>query len=106
MKRDGRRWEELCKRCGRCCLEKTTQADGTIVVQTDYCRFLDKASKLCRVYEVRFQACRDCLPVSPENLAELIWLPEDCGYVEHFNRLHGQTPWRREGRVVWPEEVA
>ena len=95
-------WEGLCKQCGLCCLEKTVEEDGTIVVHDAACRFLDLNDMLCRIYEFRFQACSDCLPVTRENIAELVWLPDTCGYVEYMNELHGSDSWRNSAKVVWP----
>jgi len=93
----------LCKRCGLCCLEKIVEPDGSIRVTDRPCRFLDVAERRCKIYEHRFEACPDCLPVTEHNLTELVWLPESCGYVEYFNRLHGSKSWRQAGAVIWPE---
>ena len=60
--RPDREWEDLCKRCGMCCLEKICREDGTILVTDAACRFLDLGARLCLTYEHRFEACPDCLP--------------------------------------------
>ncbi len=97
-------WESLCKQCGLCCLEKTLEEDGTIVVHDASCRFMDLNTLLCKIYEFRFQACSDCLPVTKENIADLVWLPDSCGYVEYMNKRHGSDKWRKPTRVIWPGE--
>jgi uncharacterized cysteine cluster protein YcgN (CxxCxxCC family) len=79
-------WESLCRRCGGCCYEKIEHEDGFIEHTQTPCRFLDTRTNLCRIYEHRFEACSDCLPVTPETVAELKWLPEDCGYVVFLRR--------------------
>jgi len=100
-----REWEGLCKRCGLCCLEKICRDDGTILVTDEPCRFLNPSTRLCLIYEHRFEACPDCLPITEENLPELTWLPESCGYVEHMTKIRGTSRWRNTELVIWPEEL-
>jgi len=85
-------WEDLCRRCGGCCYEKIEHDDGFIEHTETPCRYLDAKTKLCLVYEERFEVCPDCLPVTPETVAELRWLPEDCGYVVYQRRGRGRVP--------------
>ena len=72
-------WEELCTRCGKCCTEKV-EVDGTIYISKKYCRFLDPETKLCTVYENRFEAEPGCMEV-PEGVKAGIF-PADCPYIE------------------------
>jgi len=75
-------WENLCRRCGQCCFEKWI--DGTRITYTRIaCRHLDIHSRECRVYAKRFTVGEGCLQLTPELVAEINWLPEDCGYVVH-----------------------
>ncbi|MBU0516514.1 MAG: hypothetical protein KJ621_17290 [Proteobacteria bacterium] len=80
-------WEDLCRRCGGCCYEKIEHDDGFVEHTQTPCRYLDGRTNLCLVYQERFEVCPDCLPVRPETVAELNWLPEDCGYVAHLRRV-------------------
>lgn len=80
------------------------EKDGTIVVLDTACRFLDVATRTCRIYEHRFEACSDCLPVTEDNLAEMTWLPDNCAYVEFMTQVHGSDQWRQKARVIWPDE--
>ena len=43
-------WEGLCRQCGLCCLEKTVEADGSILIHEAACRFMDLNTMLCRIY--------------------------------------------------------
>ena len=76
-------WEAICRRCGKCCFELTYDQDDTLIGST-ICEFLDPATRLCRVYERRFEVCHDCLRLTDENLPTFDWLPEECGYVVRF----------------------
>jgi hypothetical protein len=67
--------EALCRRCGRCCCRKFVMKD--LVYHTPfYCRHLDPATRLCTVYERRFQANPQCLSVE-RGLARGVF-PADC----------------------------
>jgi len=74
------RWEAVCRRCGECCFEKTIDAQGVVHTLAIPCRFLDIHSRSCRIYHQRLQAEEDCIQLTPENLPELDWLPENCSY--------------------------
>jgi len=88
-------WEALCKRCGRCCFEKVRLADGGTGLTNQPCPFLNRATRRCKVYERRFEVCPDCLPLTEDSLAEIDWLPEDCGYVEYDRQSRGATLGRK-----------
>lgn len=91
-------WEVLCKRCGRCCFEKVRRADGTVGLTDQPCTYLNLTSRLCEVYERRFEVCPDCLPLTEKNLAEIEWLPEDCGYAEYYRHSRGAIIGYKEQR--------
>ncbi len=74
-------WEQICMKCGRCCLCKIS--DGENVVFTDYvCKFFDIEHGCCSCYDKRDEVAGDIcrkvdlklLEESPEDL------PEDCPY--------------------------
>lgn len=76
-------WEALCLRCGECCFELTYDEDGALMAST-MCEFLDPKTRLCTVYEKRFEVCHDCIKLTGRNLPDFDWLPETCGYVTRF----------------------
>jgi uncharacterized protein len=75
-------WESLCRRCGECCFEKWITEDGRIVPTRVACRYLDSNERTCKVYANRFEVGEGCVQLTPENLAELSWLPAGCGYLQ------------------------
>lgn len=58
MKRKG-----SCRKCGECC---------------GNCRFLDKKTRLCKVYKHRPRTCYKEFPL--DNLDKKIWEVKNCGY--------------------------
>lgn len=77
-------WESLCDGCGRCCVEKLEDEDTGEVFYTDTaCKLLDCRTARCTDYANRQQHVPDCLPITPEFLAndrKRGWLPETCAY--------------------------
>ena len=71
-------WEALCRKCGKCCTEKV-EIDGQIYLSKKYCRFLDKSTMQCTVYENRFEAEPECSSV--EQGIPVGIFPGDCPYV-------------------------
>jgi len=85
-------WESLCHRCGQCCFEKKIDEQGRVHPTRTPCRFLDIHSRLCRVYSQRITAEADCIPLTPETVAELDWLPSDCAYVKWLGQHVKEEP--------------
>lgn len=76
-----RKWEKLCDGCANCC-----EIPGTGVA----CPYLDTNTRLCTVYDNRFEKASWCLKVTPENTLELHArkiLPASCAYVRHKTAL-------------------
>ena len=74
-------WESLCDGCGRCCLNKLTDEDTNQTVYTDVgCRLLDGNTCRCTDYPRRKSRVKDCIQLTPRNVARLNWLPPTCGY--------------------------
>lgn len=74
-------WESLCDGCGKCCLEKLEDPDtGELAFTRVACRFLDLESCRCVHYDERMRYALDCVPLSPENVGELRWMPSTCAY--------------------------
>jgi uncharacterized cysteine cluster protein YcgN (CxxCxxCC family) len=74
-------WESLCDGCGRCCLNKLEDWDtGEIYWTHVACRLLDGETCRCGDYQNRQTLVKDCLALTPGNVAGLGWLPPTCGY--------------------------
>ena len=77
----GAEWESLCDGCGRCCLNKLQDADSGDIAWTDLaCRLLDGQACRCSNYEGRQAEMPDCIPLNPQTVREITWLPPTCGY--------------------------
>ena len=88
-------WESLCDGCGRCCLNKLEDEDTGRVYYTDVgCRLLDGDTCRCKDYRRRSELVEDCVRLSPENVADLKWLPPTCAYrlVAHGRDLYWWHP--------------
>ena len=81
-------WEALCDGCGKCCLNKLEDDDGTVAMTRIACRLLDGESCLCSNYANRHDFVPECIVLSPKTIVEnLYWLPKTCGYrVVHEGR--------------------
>lgn len=74
-------WESLCDGCGKCCLIGLEDMDTGEIHLTDVaCKLLDGQSCRCRDYANRRQHVPDCVQLTPQNVAELHWLPKTCAY--------------------------
>ncbi len=73
-------WEAICRCCGACCFEKKIDNQGVVHTTSIPCRFLDIHDRSCRIYPHRLQAEEDCIKLTPENVADLSWLPAECAY--------------------------
>ena len=74
-------WEELCERCGVCCFEKIEDESGTIYFTRTPCRYLDIDTRLCKIYERRFEINPECVKLSPDIIGGLRWLHDQCAYM-------------------------
>ncbi len=79
-------WEALCEQCGLCCFEKIEDDHGTIFFTSTPCRYLDVHTRQCRIYERRFEINPHCVKLTPELVATLRWLHDDCGYMKALGR--------------------
>jgi uncharacterized cysteine cluster protein YcgN (CxxCxxCC family) len=77
-------WESLCNRCGLCCFEKIEDENGTIFFTAIPCRYLDVATRNCRIYDRRFEIYPECIQLTESLVRELTWLHDDCGYRKAF----------------------
>lgn len=79
IKIGGHDWETLCRRCGCCCYEKI-DFQGVIYYTDVPCEFLDRQSRLCRVYAEREKKRPGCVRLTREHLNKG-FLPAHCPYV-------------------------
>lgn len=77
---DKETWDAVCRKCGRCCFEKIEDEWGQVTYTTTACRYLDLDSRTCKVFENRLKINPECIPLTPELVCTLDWLPDDCGY--------------------------
>jgi len=74
-------WESLCDGCGRCCLEKLEDfISGAISYTNVACGLLDMETCRCAHYQERHRFMPDCVPLTPDNVGELRWMPSTCAY--------------------------
>ena len=74
-------WESICDGCGLCCQIRVEDEDsGEIALSNVACRYLCLKSHACTDYANRHTNVPDCIKVTPENVHELYWLPQTCGY--------------------------
>jgi uncharacterized cysteine cluster protein YcgN (CxxCxxCC family) len=79
-------WEKICDQCGLCCFEKIEDDRGTIFFTRTPCRYLDVGTRLCKIYEHRFEINPECVKLTPEMVKTLHWLHEDCAYMRALGR--------------------
>ena len=75
--------ENICKRCGRCCLEKTPLPNGKALVTDEYCPAYDKKNKRCRIYNNRFYLAKKLYNVNCCTVEQSMATkqhPQDCPY--------------------------
>jgi hypothetical protein len=74
-------WEALCDGCGQCCLYKLEDEEsGDIYLTNVVCRYLDRATGLCQVYDERHVAVPTCIQLNPQNVLKYNWIPPTCAY--------------------------
>ncbi len=78
---DRQQWEALCDGCARCCLNKLEDEEsGELYLTNIACRYLERDTCGCSVYERRTVLEPECIQVTPENAAALRWMPSSCAY--------------------------
>lgn len=71
----------LCDGCGQCCLYKIEDEEsGDIYLTNVVCRFLDRETGLCQVYDERQTAVPTCIRLNPQNVLQYSWIPSTCAY--------------------------
>jgi hypothetical protein len=84
--------DDACLACpvrGSCCFIEIT-IDGTrIVTGVPCCDHLDEETGLCKVFDRRFDANPDCLPI--EKMLEYRTVPVECLYVTDKEKYRQET---------------
>ncbi len=100
-------WENICRRCGKCCLIKLEDEDTGGIYYTDVvCRYFDEEKMYCSVYDKRCELVPSCLRLSPDNVDKLAWMPKTCAYRELFEKAPSPVKTTIKGRVVSETEVS
>ena len=87
--------EDVCVRCGRCCMVKERLTSGRVVLLGTHCVFYDAKTHLCKVYgkrhdQVQMQGHK-CLTI--EQAVTMGVLPVDCPYVAGLNNYTCDVPY-------------
>lgn len=83
-------WENICRRCGKCCLIKLEDEDNGGVYYTNViCRYFDEQNCACTVYDKRCRLVPECLKLTKENVGVISWMPPSCAY---RRLLEGKPP--------------
>jgi uncharacterized protein len=91
-------WDMICNQCGKCCLEKLEDARGRIIYTEDACKYLDLETRLCRIFDRRFEINPECVKLTPELVEKLRWLPKDCAYRPEEAKFTRKTARTRKKR--------
>ncbi len=73
-------WEAVCEKCGLCCFEKFESENGAIFFTQTPCRYLDIVTRMCKIYDRRFEINPECVKLTPEMVKKISWLHDGCGY--------------------------
>jgi len=76
-------FENVCRRCGRCCRAKVIIGDE-VHYTPFFCRYLDVKTRLCTIYDRRHEINADCLSLEEGILLGVF--PRDCPYVRGLPR--------------------
>ena len=114
-------WESLCDGCGRCCVFKVREVEGSPLHWTAVgCTLLDCETGHCKDYPNRVQKVFDCFQMTPEIVRTQDILPPSCGYrrvkegrdlawwhplISGTNETVYQAGISVRGRIVPPEQA-
>jgi len=74
-------WEQLCDRCGLCCLVRLENEDtGEVHATGVVCSQYDCENNSCRSYTKRSAVVEGCTQLTPKLVREFDWLPDSCAY--------------------------
>lgn len=75
-------WEQICDRCGKCCLHRLHNIESQEMFYTNVCcSNLDINNFTCLKYQLRLKIKKDCINITKSNIKELSpFLPKTCSY--------------------------
>ena len=74
-------WESLCDSCGKCCCIRLEDEDTAQIYITDVaCKLFNAQTCQCGDYSNRSKKVPDCVTLTPDNVAQLKWMPRTCAY--------------------------
>ena len=74
-------WESLCDSCGKCCCIRLEDEDTAQIYITDVaCKLFNAQTCQCGDYPNRSKKVSDCVTLTPDNVAQLKWMPRTCAY--------------------------
>jgi len=74
-------WESLCDSCGKCCCIRLEDEDTAQIYITDVaCKLFNAQTCQCGDYPNRSKKVPDCVTLTPDNVAQLKWMPRTCAY--------------------------
>ncbi|MCL5124438.1 MAG: hypothetical protein M1511_08080 [Deltaproteobacteria bacterium] len=79
-------WENICRKCGKCCYEKIDLGGGQIVYTEEPCVYLDTITRMCKIYDKRHEIEPDCIKLTEDFIRRINWMPPGCAYIEYLNQ--------------------
>lgn len=102
-----KQWEDICDRCGKCCLVTLQDIDSGEIYHTNItCKYYDIESASCLVYDERHIARPECIKLNKDNIGKISWLPKTCAYRALFDDNYvAQKLIALKGRVVSENDI-
>ena len=103
-------WEQICCRCGLCCLVKLQdEGDDEVYYTRIICHLFDTKTRLCKEYKNRCKLVPQCLKVTAKNIDKLVWMPKKCAY-RILNEIGDLPNWhplknKKENLPSLPEDL-
>ena len=96
-------WEQLCMKCGRCCLRKFMREEEVVYTRIA-CFKLNMKTKRCLSYAVRDIYVANCKRFGQNEVPD--WLPTTCAYVRFIKGLPFATPEEIEEEYPWNRVIS
>lgn len=81
-----RDWEQICRKCAKCCYEKIDIGGGQIIYTDEPCEYLDTVTRMCKIYDRRHEIEPDCIKLTEDLIRQINWMPEGCAYLEYLRQ--------------------
>jgi uncharacterized cysteine cluster protein YcgN (CxxCxxCC family) len=99
-------WENICRRCGKCCLIKLEDEEtGDIYYTNVVCKYFNEETMSCTIYDKRTTLVPECLKLDANNVDKLCWMPKTCAYRELFEKNPSPVKTTIKGRCVRETDV-